>query len=177
LTLFFRFAISLVVCLAASGQGVRITSGLTDHQVIQRGAGGKGILRVSGTAPDGTVEMRFTPEGGLPGSWTKVAEARAGQWPGELRDVPAGGPYKIELRAAGATSTVEDVLVGDLWILAGQSNMEGVGDLVGVQKPDPRFIPSTCSTLGALPASRCTICLAPWTGYTGARTRKANLNG
>ena len=35
--------------------------------------------------------------------------------------LPTGGPY--------STDTAKDVLVGDLWVLAGQSNMEGVGDL------------------------------------------------
>ena len=42
---------------------------------------------------------------------------------------PAGGPYEI----GGA----RDVLVGDLWVLAGQSNMEGVGDLTDVEVPSP----------------------------------------
>ncbi len=42
---------------------------------------------------------------------------------------PAGGPYQIE----GA----DNVLVGDLWVLAGQSNMEGVGDLTQVETPSP----------------------------------------
>ena len=51
--------------------------------------------------------------------------------------IPTGGPYRIEVRAGGATTSVDDVFVGDLWLLAGQSNMEGVGDLVDVQKPDP----------------------------------------
>lgn len=35
--------------------------------------------------------------------------------------LPTGGPYSAD--------TAKDVLVGDLWVLAGQSNMEGVGDL------------------------------------------------
>ena len=35
--------------------------------------------------------------------------------------LPTGGPYTAD--------TAKDVLVGDLWVLAGQSNMEGVGDL------------------------------------------------
>lgn len=35
--------------------------------------------------------------------------------------LPTGGPYSAD--------TASDVLVGDLWVLAGQSNMEGVGDL------------------------------------------------
>ena len=44
---------------------------------------------------------------------------------GETLALPVGGPYEV----GGAKS----VLVGDLWILAGQSNMEGVGDLVDVE--------------------------------------------
>ena len=40
-----------------------------------------------------------------------------------------GGPYSV----GGA----DNVLVGDLWVLAGQSNMEGVGDLVDVEPPSP----------------------------------------
>ena len=48
---------------------------------------------------------------------------------GETVTLGTGGPYEV----AGAKS----VLVGDLWVLAGQSNMEGVGDLTGVETPHP----------------------------------------
>ncbi len=49
---------------------------------------------------------------------------------GEQVTVPTGGPYQV----AGA----QNVLVGDLWVLAGQSNMEGVGDLTDVEMPMER---------------------------------------
>ena len=54
-----------------------------------------------------------------------------------MRGVPSGGPYRIEVRVQGTTAadSVRNVLVGDLWVLAGQSNMQGVGDLVEVQPP------------------------------------------
>ena len=48
---------------------------------------------------------------------------------GETLELPVGGPYEV----GGA----KNVLVGDLWILAGQSNMEGVGDLIEVETPHP----------------------------------------
>ncbi len=48
---------------------------------------------------------------------------------GETLELPVGGPYEV----GGA----KNVLVGDLWILAGQSNMEGVGDLADVETPHP----------------------------------------
>jgi sialate O-acetylesterase len=134
--LFQRLVVSLAVCVVASAQAVRIDSGLSAHQVLQRGAGSRSHARVAGAGPDGAVEARYTPEGGAATAWTKIADARSGQWSGEL-SLPTGGPYAVEIRAGGGVVRVDDVLVGDLWVLAGQSNMEGYGDLVDVQKPDP----------------------------------------
>ena len=48
---------------------------------------------------------------------------------GETLELSTGGPYEV--------SGAKNVLVGDLWVLAGQSNMEGVGDLVDVETPHP----------------------------------------
>jgi type 1 glutamine amidotransferase len=64
---------------------------------------------------------------------------------GKLLGVPVGGPYTITCRARmgdGTTSqgSIGPVFVGDLWVLAGQSNMEGVGDLVDVTPPHPRVM-------------------------------------
>jgi sialate O-acetylesterase len=67
-----------------------------------------------------------------------LASVSGSAWSGTLKGVPTGGPYRIELRATGSTdaaAVVQNVLVGDLWVLAGQSNMEGVGDLVNTPLP------------------------------------------
>ncbi len=48
---------------------------------------------------------------------------------GEVIELPVGGPYEV----GGA----KNVLVGDLWVLGGQSNMEGSADLVDVETPHP----------------------------------------
>jgi type 1 glutamine amidotransferase len=64
---------------------------------------------------------------------------------GKLVGVPVGGPYTINCsikNGAGAVShiNVGSIFVGDLWVLAGQSNMEGVGDLVDVTPPHPQVM-------------------------------------
>ena len=64
---------------------------------------------------------------------------------GKLVGVPVGGPYTITCRARVndamiASGSVGPVFVGDLWVLAGQSNMEGVGDLIDVTPPNPRVM-------------------------------------
>ena len=61
---------------------------------------------------------------------------------GTLSGIPVGGPYTIKIfieSDAGKTLeslTVKNVLVGDVWILAGQSNMQGIGLMSEALKPN-----------------------------------------
>lgn len=139
-----RTALFLLCALAASAAEFRVGAGLTDSQVFQRDAQNKAEIKVGGSADGLTgkqIEARLL-SGGKPvkgWGWKPVASVAGATWTGSLAAVPSGGPYDIEFRSQGATPVVvKDVLVGDLWVLAGQSNMEGVGDLVNVQQPDPR---------------------------------------
>jgi sialate O-acetylesterase len=61
---------------------------------------------------------------------------------GKLVNVPAGGPYTVTVFGADGSgiASVGPFFVGDLWILAGQSNMEGLGDLIDVTPPHPRVM-------------------------------------
>lgn len=52
-----------------------------------------------------------------------------------LTGIPVGGPYCIEI----GRERFEDIYVGDVWILAGQSNMEGIGHRT---EADKHFVPS-----------------------------------
>lgn len=45
----------------------------------------------------------------------------------ELSGIPVGGPYEIGLQDDAGELCLHDIYVGDVWILAGQSNMEGAG--------------------------------------------------
>ncbi len=120
-------------------QSLSITTPLA-NQVVQRNSPGTGSIVVTGRAENlegKTVEATVFGPKRIP--WSRIATVSNGAWTGELRNVPVGGPYEIRVRASGsAPRSVKDILVGDLWILAGQSNMEGVGNLVDVQPPDPR---------------------------------------
>lgn len=56
-----------------------------------------------------------------------VATAHAdgeGRWTAVLPAMKSGGPYELAVKTGdGATQTVQDVLVGDVWLCSGQSNM------------------------------------------------------
>src|SRR5215213_351751 len=86
----------------------------TDHMVLQRGV----RFPVWGWATPGTrvtVEMRGKED-------TAVADSR-GKWTARLGPFGAGGPFTLTVRGAQAV-TLNDVLVGDVWLASGQSNME-----------------------------------------------------
>jgi sialate O-acetylesterase len=46
-----------------------------------------------------------------------------GHWKVELPAHPAGGPYTLSVTAGKKTVVFQDVLVGDVWLASGQSNM------------------------------------------------------
>lgn len=52
-----------------------------------------------------------------------VTTDAAGRWQVALPALPAGGPLKL-IVTGSSTVTLEDVLVGEVWICSGQSNME-----------------------------------------------------
>lgn len=74
----------------------------------------------------------------LPG-WDQrfVGTARKGKFTAQLMGIPAGGPYRLIFRVGPESVTLKSFYVGDVWLLAGQSNMEGVGNLDQAAKPHP----------------------------------------
>jgi sialate O-acetylesterase len=132
---------------AAFAQEIRITSGPADNQVFQRTAEQTADISFSGVASGKKVngkevEARLIAADSttVPGfDWSSIAKIQKLKWSGAIRRVPVGGPYRLEVRLQGSDSTlsIANLLVGDLWVLAGQSNMEGHGDLVDVQQPSP----------------------------------------
>ena len=123
-----------------------VTKGLTDDIVIQRDLGSeRAAIVVSGTAPhdlSGTLTVTISRKECALAGWDnrEAGIVANGKWQAELYNLPKGGPYVVTFAVNGnqaASVTVRGVLVGDLWVLAGQSNMEGVGDLIGVEPPSP----------------------------------------
>jgi hypothetical protein len=50
-----------------------------------------------------------------------------GQWQVRVQTPAAGGPYKVIVNGANAI-VLEDVMIGEVWVCSGQSNMEWSGD-------------------------------------------------
>lgn len=106
-----------------------------DHQVIQRDEANKGQFRVAvidATATDSyRVRISGPKNAKVLDRVVKASPSDSGGQTVDVMDVPVGGPYRVEVSPArgsanaGSTLTFDDVLVGDLWVTGGQSNMFG----------------------------------------------------
>ena len=102
---------------------VEITSGLFDHMVVQRG----GTAVFGGVCQTDGVVRVIVRRGSRVVRRVVVCRACAGKFTGRVPRLPAGGPYDFEVNLNGVSVHVHDVLVGDVWLLGGQSNMQGGG--------------------------------------------------
>ncbi len=132
-----------VFVLTANAAELAITEGLMDYQVLQRGADNTASVRVSGTSEkDAVVEFTVLKDNETVNGfqWQTLAECKDNTWHGTVEKIPVGGPYTIQIRRKKSESeplAIKDILVGDLWILAGQSNMQGYGNLANAEEPSP----------------------------------------
>jgi sialate O-acetylesterase len=56
--------------------------------------------------------------------YTSILRSDAsGHWKTSLAALPAGGPHELKIESENETRRISDVLVGDVWICSGQSNM------------------------------------------------------
>lgn len=92
---------------------VRLPKLISNGMVLQRDAD----IKIWGwAAPNEDVEVDFL-------SIKKTVKANgAGTWELSLSKLPAGGPYIMTLRASNII-TINDILIGDVWLCSGQSNM------------------------------------------------------
>ena len=85
----------------------------SDGAVLQRGQN----VPVWGTANDGEkVTVEFAGQ-------TATTTAQGGKWKLELKPLEAGGPFSMKISGDNEV-TVNNLLVGEVWVASGQSNME-----------------------------------------------------
>lgn len=122
--------------------------GLMNNQVLQRNSRNLCEATLSGQcAANGVLRIKVTKKGRtVPGfSARTIGQVKRRRFNCKLKGIPVGGPYQITLTpvcsAGGPTEQLEfeNILVGDVWILGGQSNMEGIGQLKDAANPHRRL--------------------------------------
>jgi sialate O-acetylesterase len=110
-----QFVILLVLTAAAGAAAdVKLPALISDNMVLQQGR----QVAIWGTADAGeqvTVSLGEQKE-------TATADSE-GKWKVELGPLKKGGPFEMTI-AGKNTVTIHNVLVGEVWVCSGQSNME-----------------------------------------------------
>ncbi len=121
---------------------MKLLNGLAPGQVLQRrDSSGAFALLVGTTLETGVIVATIKKRGGPLRGWKerRVGRAEKGKFTARLEGIPTGGPYRLELRVKGGREVVliPSFFVGDVWVLAGQSNMEGCGNREGAARSHP----------------------------------------
>ena len=108
---------SILLLTSLVSADVKLPAVISDHMVLQQNS--KATLW-GWAEPDEVIKVS--------GSWKPFIEGgtttdKEGKWQLKLPTPSAGGPYDITIKANN-TITLRDVLVGEVWICSGQSNME-----------------------------------------------------
>ncbi|MCX7818705.1 MAG: sialate O-acetylesterase [Kiritimatiellae bacterium] len=108
------FGWGCVAAAAAAGDMLRMPAIFSDGMVLQRG---RPIAVWGWASPGATVTVR------LANAVTQVVAAADGAWRAVLPAMPSGGPHELSVTSGGGARTVRDVVVGEVWVCSGQSNM------------------------------------------------------
>lgn len=106
----------LLFCVTPAIAELKLPSVISDGMVLQRGK----EVTLWGWADKGaTVRVAFAG---------KTAQAKAGddsRWSVKLGKLNAGGPFELQIEtSSGDKAAVKDILVGEVWVCSGQSNMQ-----------------------------------------------------
>jgi sialate O-acetylesterase len=116
---FFVASIEPTKASAGTGQGMEIGAPFADHMVLQRGM----TVPVWGWSKPGTeVSVEFA------GQKKSAAAGETGKWMLSLDSLDASAePRDMTITEAGGKKRIlKDILVGEVWMASGQSNMQWV---------------------------------------------------
>ena len=116
----FRKSIFTILCLLASFPvlaAIKLPALFSDNMMLQQ----QSNVPIWGWADKNqTIKIQT--------SWdAKTYEAKAdksGKWKIALQTPAAGGPYEITVSDGVETKSIKNILIGEVWLCSGQSNME-----------------------------------------------------
>lgn len=108
--------ISCICLVSISLQAtIRLPHVFSDNMVLQRD---KPIKLWGWADKNETVEVSFINQ------TKKVKADKSGNWALLLDQVSFGGPYTLEIKGKKNSISLRNILIGDVWLCSGQSNME-----------------------------------------------------
>ena len=118
----FLFVLTTFLCVSFVEAKVSLPQLFQSGMVLQRGK----AIPVWGTADVGeTVTVTFNKK-----QYTTVADEE-GRWRVDLPKMKAGGPYELRINDL----ELRDILIGDVWLCSGQSNID-----VHIERVYPQYV-------------------------------------
>ena len=116
---YFPLSLLLLSLVGSAAAELRLPAVIGSNMVIQR----ESAVPIWGWA-DAEQEVAVR----VAGQNQTATVGADGKWKVSLDPLAAGGPHRMEISSGGKNLVLENVLVGEVWLCSGQSNMEwGVG--------------------------------------------------
>ena len=119
---FYSFSFLLFICLQTkinaqnSSTNLSLSPIFSNHMVLQQ----KNVNPIWGKAiPGANIEVNATW-----GESSKAKTDKHGNWLVKLNTPSYGGPYLIKIKSRNKQLELNDVMIGEVWLASGQSNME-----------------------------------------------------
>ena len=126
----FLAALFLAAGVLSARESLKVASIFSDHMVLQREA----QAPVWGWAQPG-AKVTVSPSWDEKSKYTAKVE-KDGSWKVGIKTPEAGGPYVLTVSCGKETVSVKDVLIGEVWVFSGQSNMDMPLRGYGIQTVD-----------------------------------------
>jgi len=110
------FLAGILVHLKADA-AIKLPALIGNNMVLQQNA----TIKVWGWADAGA---KVTVEASWQSTSTFALTTSDGKWLTTIQTPAAGGPYKITVSGRDYSITIDNVLIGEVWVCSGQSNME-----------------------------------------------------
>ncbi len=112
----FSFVGLFTGCQPTDPQPLSMMTLFSDHLVLQQ-------------AQPVPIWGKYTPGSTITvsGTWGESVSGKAnkdGKWQLNLPTPSAGGPYEVRVNTTDSTILLKDVMIGEVWLASGQSNME-----------------------------------------------------
>ena len=125
-TMLWFLVFTLALCLSVSAE-VKLPAVFGDHMVLQRSS----AVTVWGWAePAEKITVKGSWQGSLEASATTDKD---GNWRVRLDTPVAGGPYTLSVKGSNEL-VLKDILIGEVWVCSGQSNMERSLDRIATKE-------------------------------------------
>jgi len=114
--LLITFVIGSLILISPAGAKVKMPAVFSDNMVLQRNSS---VTLWGWADPQENINIQVSW-----GQMTSVTTDKDSKWSAQIKTSQAGGPYKITVKGKDNEYLFSNVMLGEVWLCSGQSNMQ-----------------------------------------------------